>query len=116
MDAPDQQGHGQAGFLLERNDDASKSEQAFEEVARIDAAVVIFASDLLAGLGRALLDVHVVRRDRDVIEKPAQPGDADCEQADQGDQEIAGAADGEAEMPEDLQEAAHPADQIEPQE
>ena len=81
--------------LLERDADASEAEQPLEEVAGVDLRAVVLPSDLLAGLGGARLEVQVVGRDRHVVEETMQPGDEDRQQADDRDEQVARAADGE---------------------
>ena len=52
---------------------SSEAHEPFEEIARIDAAVIVLSAYLLARFGRAFLQVHIVRSYCHVIEETLKP-------------------------------------------
>ena len=72
--SPDEHGNRLPFPVFERDDDLSEAHEPFEEVAGIDPAVIVFPANLFARFSRAFLNVHIIRCDRHVIEKPPEPG------------------------------------------
>ena len=72
--SPDQHRNGLPLPIFECDDDPSEAHETFEKITRIDPAIVVLPANLFPRFGRALLQVHIVRRDRHVIEQPFEPG------------------------------------------
>ena len=112
--SPNQDCYGLALSILERDNNPAETHQTFEEIACVDPAVVVLPADLLTRFGRAFLQVHVVRRDRHVIEKSLEPGNNDREQTDDTDQKITRCVDAQRKMPEESEKVHDPAQQVKP--
>ena len=71
--SPDKQGEGLSFIVFEGDYDFPEAQQAFEEVAGVNFAVVVFSANLLAAFGGAILHVQVIGGDGYVVEQSLEP-------------------------------------------
>src|SRR3990172_8320388 len=78
--SPDQQSYRLPFCVLESYYYPSKAHEPLEKIARIHPAVVILPADLLSRLRWTRLQINIVGHYRNVVEKPLEPRQKNCEQ------------------------------------